>query len=195
MKALRRLYDWVLGFETSPHAGRALFLLAFAESSFFPVPPDVLLVALSLSAPLRALRYALVCSAGSVLGGIAGYGIGWLVWVEVRGFFFTYIFSEEVFQRVAGLYDRWAFWAVFTAGFTPIPYKVFTIAAGVFEVSFPIFVVASALSRSARFILVAALLKRFGPPVKVFIDKHFNWLSLLFVVLLIGGFFVLKYLL
>jgi len=192
---VRRLYDWVLSFERSRHAARALFLLAFAESSFFPVPPDVLLITLSMSAPARALRYALVCSLGSVLGGIAGYGIGWLFWTEVQGFFFTYVFSVEVFEKVANLYNTYAFWAVFAAGFTPIPYKVFTIAGGVFEISFPVFVVASAVSRSARFFLVAYVVKVAGPPAKVFIDKYFNWLSIAFVILLIGGFFLVKYLL
>lgn len=195
MTWMRRLYEWVLAFERSPHAGRALFLLAFAESSFFPVPPDVLLMALSISAPSRALRYAMICSIGSVLGGIVGYAIGWLLWTEVQGFFFSYVFSHEVFDKVALLYQEHAFWAVFTAGFTPIPYKVFTIAGGVFEIPFPVFVIASALSRSARFFLVAGLLRWFGPPVRVFIERHFNWLSIVFVVLLIGGFLVVKYLL
>jgi membrane protein YqaA with SNARE-associated domain len=192
---MRRLYDWVLHFERSPHAGRALFLLAFAESSVFPVPPDVLLIALALSAPARALRYALVCSAGSVLGGICGFAIGALVWHQVDDFFFRFVFSREVFDRVADLYRGNAFWAVFTAGFTPIPYKVFTIAGGVFGISLPVFVLASALSRSARFFLVAALLRRYGPPVKLFIDRHFGWLSIVFVALLIAGFAAVRYLL
>jgi membrane protein YqaA with SNARE-associated domain len=192
---MRRLYDWVLHFERSPHAGRALFLLAFAESSVFPVPPDVLLIALALSAPARALRYALVCSAGSVLGGICGFAIGALVWHQVDDFFFRFVFSREVFDRVADLYRDNAFWAVFTAGFTPIPYKVFTIAGGVFGISLPVFVFASALSRSARFFLVAALLRRYGPPVKLFIDRHFGWLSIVFVALLIAGFAAVRYLL
>jgi membrane protein YqaA with SNARE-associated domain len=192
---MRRLYDWVLHFETSPHAGRALFCLAFAESSVFPVPPDVLLIALSLSAPVRALRYALVCTAGSVLGGLAGYGIGWLVWVEVQGFFFAYVFSPDLFSTVARMYQENAFWAVFTAGFTPIPYKVFTIAGGVFGISLPMFLLASALSRAARFFLVAGLIRRFGPPIQVFIDRHFGWLSLVFVALLLLGFAVVRYLL
>lgn len=194
MQWMRHLYDWVLHFETSPHAGRTLFGLAFAESSFFPVPPDVLLAALALSAPGRALRYALICSVGSVLGGVAGYGVGWFVWNEVQGFFFRYVFSREVFDSVAGMYQDNAFWAVFTAGFTPIPYKVFTIAGGVCRISLTVFLIASVLSRSARFFLVAGLLKRFGPPVKVFIDRHFNWLSLVFMALLILGFVALRYL-
>jgi membrane protein YqaA with SNARE-associated domain len=192
---MRRLYDWVLGFERSPHAARALFLLAFAESSVFPVPPDVLLIALALSAPGRALRYALVCSAGSVLGGLFGFAIGALVWGQVQDFFFAYVFSREVFQRVAGMYREHAFWTVFTAGFTPIPYKVFTVAGGVFGISLPVFLLASSVSRSARFFLVAGLLARYGPPVKIFIDRHFGWLSIVFVILLILGFSALRYVL
>ena len=192
MRALRRLYDWVLSFESSPHAGRALFGLSFAESSFFPVPPDVLLIALCLSAPARGFLYALICSIGSVAGGIAGYLIGWFFWSEVSEFFFTWVFSRDVFDRVAALYERYAFGAVFAAGFTPIPYKVFTIAAGVFEISFPIFVFASMVSRSARFFLVAALIRWLGERARVFIDRHFGWLSIAFVVLLIGGFVMVK---
>ena len=195
MKWLRRLYDRVLEFETSPHAGRALFGLAFAEASFFPIPPDVLLMAMCLSAPARAFRYALVCSLGSVLGGIAGYAIGWFLWLELQGFFFSYIFSESAFEKVAMMYRDNAFLAVFTAGFTPIPYKVFTIAAGVFQVSFAVFLGASLVSRSARFFLVAGLLKYIGPAVKTTIDRHFDWLSLVFMALLIGGFVAIKYLL
>ena len=195
MKWLRRLYDWVLQFETSPHAGLAQFLLAFAEASFFPVPPDFLLTALCLSAPARAFRHALVCAIGSVLGGVAGYTIGWFLWIEVKEFFFAYMFTEEAFERVAVMYQENAFLAVFTAGFTPIPYKVFTIAAGVFRISLPVFMAASLMSRSARFFLVAGLLRFLGPPVKVFIDKHFNWVSLVAMALLIGGFVVVKYLL
>ncbi len=195
MRWVRRLYDWVLEFEKSRHAGLALFMLAFAESSFFPVPPDVLLMALSLSAPAKALRYALICSIGSVAGGVAGYAIGYFLWTEVKGFCFAYIFSEYVFDRVAAMYRDNAFLAVFTAGFTPIPYKVFTITAGVFEISPVTFVVASLMSRSARFFLVAGLLKYLGQPVRIFIDRHFNWLSLVFMALLIAGFTVVKYLL
>ncbi len=195
MRWMRRLYDWVLSFESSPHAGRSLFGLAFAESSVFPVPPDVLLIALSLSAPRRAFLYAAICSAGSVVGGCAGYLIGWLFWTEVSGFFFTWVFSEEVFDRVAAMYEAYAFWAVFAAGFTPIPYKVFTIAAGVFRISFPVFVIASLLSRSARFFLVALLIRWLGPPARVFIDRHFGWLSVVFVVLLVAGFLIIRVLL
>jgi membrane protein YqaA with SNARE-associated domain len=126
----RRLYDWVMGWADSPHGTTALAGLSFAESSFFPVPPDVLLIALGVAKPSRAYWYAFVCTVASVLGGVAGYVIGWGFWHLVSEWFFTYVpgFSREVFARVQGLYDEWGFVAVMIAGFTPIPYKVFTIA-------------------------------------------------------------------
>jgi membrane protein YqaA with SNARE-associated domain len=173
----------------------ALFVLAFAESSFFPIPPDVLLVALALGAPRRALRFALICTVGSVLGGVAGYAIGWGFWEGVgrRILIDTYGF-EDAFERVGEMYRQNAFLAVFTAAFTPIPYKVFTIAAGVFHdsVSLPTLVLASIVGRGARFFLVAGLIARFGAPATRFIDAHFNRLALLFAVLLVGGFVLVK---
>jgi len=192
MAWVKWLYDWVLHWAQTPYGVPALVLLAFAESSFFPVPPDVLLIALCLGLPARAFYYAAVCSISSVIGGICGYLIGWVVWEQVHDFFFRFVFSQAIFDRVDALYHQYDFWAVFVAGFTPIPYKVFTIAAGVFGLDFPRFVLASAVSRSARFFLVAALIWKFGPPVKAFIDKYFNLLTFVFMVLLIGGFAIIK---
>ncbi len=192
---LRGLYHWVLHWAETPYGEPALAALAFAEASFFPVPPDVLLIALSLGLPRSALRFALVCAAGSVVGGVGGYLIGWFVWGQVRDFFFAYVFSRGAFEHVADLYQRNAFWAVFTAGFTPIPYKVFTIAGGVFQIDFGEFLLASVLSRSARFFLVAGLIRVFGPPIRGFIDRYFNALSIVFAVLLIGGFALVRWLL
>jgi membrane protein YqaA with SNARE-associated domain len=172
----------------------ALFLLAFAESSFFPIPPDVLLLALCISVPTRAFRFALVASAGSVIGGIAGYGIGVSLWGLLAEYFFLYVpgFTEATFGRVQLLFDTYNFWAVFTAGFTPIPYKVITIGAGVFQINFVVFVIASAISRSLRFFMVAWLIHRYGPAMREFIERYFNVLSILFMVLLVGGFIVIK---
>jgi membrane protein YqaA with SNARE-associated domain len=194
---IRRLYDWVLHWADTPYGGPALFLNSFAESSFFPIPPDPLLMALSLGKPRRALRYALYCSVASVLGGLLGFWIGAAIWHLVRDLFFSYIpgFDQEIFDRVQQLYRENDFWVVFTAGFTPIPYKVITIGAGVFGVNLPVFILASVISRSARFFLVAGLIRLFGQPIKSFIDRYFNLLTILFMVLLVGGFLVIKYLL
>jgi membrane protein YqaA with SNARE-associated domain len=191
---VRRLYDWVLHWANTPYGTPALGVLAFAESSFFPVPPDVLLMALCLGVPRRSLRFALVCSVASVLGGVFGYWIGSVVWDQVSGIFFSYVFSQEIFHKVSAMYAKYAFWAVFTAGLTPIPYKVFTIAAGVFQIDFPLFVIASVVSRSARFFAIALLIRRFGAPIRDFIDRYFNLLSIVFVLLLAGGFAVVRWL-
>ena len=192
---VRRLYDWVLGWAYTPYGIPALAVLSFAEASFFPIPPDVLLIALVLGARERWLRLALTCSVASLLGGIAGYYIGWGLWSAVSDFFFQYIpgFTPAKFAGVQAHYDAYSFWVVFTAGFTPIPYKIITISAGVFEINFGMFIIASAVSRSARFFLVAFLLHRFGEPIRDFIDKRFNLLATVFTVLLIGGFVAIKY--
>ena len=197
MNIVRRLYDWVLHWAETPYGPLALFLLAFAESSFFPVPPDLLLIALCLGAIKKSWRFAFIAAFASVLGGMLGYLIGFGLWESVNPFFFRYIpgFTPEVFQKVLANFNQYGFWYVFTAGFNPIPYKVFNIAKGVFKLNFPKFVLASALSRSLRFFLVAGLFRKFGPGIKVFIDKYFNWLAILFVILLFGGFMLVKYIL
>ena len=195
---LRRLYDWVLHWAYTPQALPALFVLSLAESSFFPIPPDVLLLPLCLGQPSKAFRFAAWCSLASVIGGVVGYLIGAGLWqAGLDQIFFDYVpgFTPDVYSRVQGLYNEWDFWIVFTAGFTPIPYKVFTVTAGVFEVNFWMFLFASAVSRSARFFLVAWLLKRYGAPIRDFIEKRLGLISLLFCALLIGGFVVIKYLL
>ncbi|HXH11409.1 MAG TPA: DedA family protein [Alphaproteobacteria bacterium] len=193
---LRRLYDWVLQWAETPYGVPALAILAFTESSFFPIPPDVLLIALTLSIPSNGVWYATVCSVASVVGGMFGYLIGWAFWEAVKGFFFTYVFSEAVFNQVGEYYADNAFLYIFTAAFTPIPYKVFTIAAGVWHdrVSLMTLVLASALGRPLRFFLVAGLIQIFGNPIKQFIDKYFDFCSLGFVGLLVLGFIVIKWL-
>ena len=194
---LRRLYQWVIHWARTPHAKTALVLIAFAESSFFPIPPDVLLIAMGVSAPQGAIGYAGLCLVGSVLGGMAGYAIGLGLWSIVSEWFFAYIpgFTPEVFQKVSTLYSDNAFWAVFAAGFSPIPYKVFTIAAGATQISFMTFVVASILSRGLRFFLIGGALRVFGPSVRQILEKYFDLFSIAFLVLLIGGFIVVKMLL
>lgn len=198
---IRKLYDWVLGWAEKPSAQLALFLLAFAESSFFPVPPDVLLIPLVLGFRKKWFRLALVVTLGSVLGGSFGYLIGHYLWwagpqvpSSLAEFFFNNIpgFSRDVFFQMQGKYFEYGFWIVFTAGFTPIPYKIFTISSGAFNLDFITFMIASVISRGARFFIVAFLIHLFGEPIKKFIDKYFNWLALLFTILLIGGFLIIK---
>jgi membrane protein YqaA with SNARE-associated domain len=188
---MRRLYDWTLHWAQTPQAVLALFLVAFTESSFFPIPPDALLIAMVVARPRRFLRYATVCTIGSALGGVFGYLIG-------------YAFMETLGWRIIDLYNARALWgdvqakyqaygALFlaVAAFTPIPYKVATIASGATHLDLLTFVVISSLGRGARFFLVAALLRLFGEPIRAFIEKYFDLLSLLFVLLLVAGFLAL----
>lgn len=195
MSSLKKLYDWVLHWADTPYGPLALFLLAFAESSFFPVPPDPLLIALCLGAIKKSWRFAFYTAVASVIGGIVGYFIGFGIWEIVDSLFFKYVpgFTESLFQRVMTNYSEYGFWYVFLAGFTPIPYKVFTIASGVFKLNFFLFLLASTLSRSLRFFAVAALFRKFGPGIKIFIDKYFNLLAILFFILLVGGFLIIKF--
>lgn len=191
----RRLYDWVLSLAHRKHASTALFALAFAESSVFPIPPDVLQITLTLERRDRAWFYAFISLVGSVLGAMLGFLIGWAFWQATQGFFYQYLFTPEQFGRVSRLYADYNFWVVFVAAFTPIPFKVITIAAGVCHISFPMFVIAAIIGRGARFFLVAGLLYFFGPSVRRFIDKYFNLVCIVFTVGLIGGFVLIKYLL
>jgi membrane protein YqaA with SNARE-associated domain len=190
----RRVYDWTLALAERKSAGGWLAAISFAEASFFPIPPDVLLIPLCLGALRKALKFALICSVASVLGGIAGYAIGAFGWESVQEIFYKYVpgFTEEKFRRLTSWYKDWDWPLVFLAGFSPIPYKIFTVASGVLGMAFPQFVLASAISRSSRFFIVAVLIAKFGDPMKVFIDQHFNKLGLAFGVLILSGFAVLK---
>jgi len=192
---IRRLYDWVLHWAETPYGSPALFGLAFAESSFFPVPPDVLLIALSISKPKRSFFYAAICSVGSVIGGMFGYYIGLQLFNLVGERILTFYGVMNEYYRIKHLYETYNAWAVGIAGFTPIPYKVFTIAAGAFKINFAVFLVASTISRSARFFLVGGLIYKFGAKIKEFIERYFNLLTIIFVVALVLGFFLVKYLL
>ncbi len=189
---LRSLKGWVESFSEKPHAQWALFWIAFAESSFFPIPPDVLLIAMAVSVPAKALRYAIICSAGSVLGGVFGYFIGWAFFEAAGQPILQFYGAMGHYETVQGLYNEHAFWSILAAAFTPIPYKVFTIAAGAFEIPLTTLVAASVIGRSARFFLVAGLFYFFGAPIKKFIDKYFEILTVVFLVLLIGGFVVIR---
>ncbi|MFQ5692788.1 MAG: YqaA family protein [Nitrospinota bacterium] len=189
---LRSLYDWVLHWANTPYGTWALGLLALAESSVFPIPPDPLLIALALGAPEKALWFALICSVASVAGGIVGYAIGLGLMDAVGYRILRFYGATEKFDSIKRLYDRYDAWAVGIAGFTPLPYKIFTIAAGVFRIRFGVFVLASALGRAGRFFLVAGLIYGFGVPIRAFIDRYFNILSISFVVLLVLGFVVVR---
>ena len=201
MNQLRKLYDWVLHWTDTKYGMPALFILAFAESSFFPIPPDVLLIALAMGNRSKAFRFALVCSIGSIIGGIAGYSIGHFAWWSGKNvysslalFFFDHVpgFSVDIFQKIRSQYELNNILIVFTAGFTPIPYKIITITAGAFNINFPMFLLASSVSRTARFFLVSLLIWKFGEPITTFIDKYFNLLTIIFTILLVGGFLVMK---
>jgi len=183
--------EWI----QTPAGVWTLFLIAVAESSFFPIPPDVFLIALCISLPGRSFRFAAVCAVGSVLGGMLGYGLGFAFMDTIGARILDWYGLHEKYDVVQGLYQQYDAWAVGAAGFTPLPYKLFTISAGAFKINFVVFVIMSVLSRSARFFLIAALIYKFGPRVQHFIIRYFNILTIVFLVLLIGGFILIKMLL
>lgn len=205
---MRRLYDWTLHWAKTPHAVAALAILSFCESSFFPIAPDVLLIAMCVAAHTRWAKFATITSIGSVVGGMAGYAIGFFAYDTIGQPLMSFVGSlsgQEADQLIATA-NYWfnekelagfhvGGWAVGLAGFTPIPYKVFTISAGFFKMDFLIFVIASAISRPLRFFIVAGLIgllyRKYGEGITEFIDKYFNLLALAFAVLLVGGFLLL----
>jgi len=187
------MYDWVLHWADTPYGAPALFILSFAESSFFPVPPDVLLIALVLGARQRWLRYATLCTIASVLGGIGGYIIGYGLMETIGRRIIAFYQAENYYQQVMDWYTKYDYWIVFIAALTPIPYKVFTIASGAFHMNLIGFCLVSVVGRGLRFYAVATLLYWFGPPMKRMIDRYFDLLCVVFVVLLVGGFLAIKY--
>jgi membrane protein YqaA with SNARE-associated domain len=190
---LRRFYDRSLAWVQTPYGIWALFWLAVAESSFFPIPPDVFLMVLCIAVPRRSFRYAAVCAAGSVLGGALGYGLGLGFMDAVGQRILVWYGLTDKYEVVQRLYQQYDAWAVGAAGFTPLPYKLFTITAGAFKIDFATFMLVSLVSRSARFFLVAAFIYRFGAPVRHFIERYFNLLSILFLLLLAGGYLAVKW--
>ena len=185
----KQLYNWMLSWADSPYGGFALFGLAFAESSFFPLPPDVLLIALTLGDPSQGMWFAAIATAGSVLGGMFGYGIGWSGGRPIL----KKLMGEARMNLIHHYFQRYEAWAILIAGFTPIPYKVFTIGAGAFFVNFRTFCLASLVSRGGRFFLVAGAIQLIGPWVKELIEKYFNIFSIVFMILLVAGFWIVKY--
>lgn len=192
---LRRLYDWTMSLAARTGAVWALAIVAFVESSVFPIPPDVLQIPMVLARRDRAWAYAAIATVASVLGGIAGYLIGWLVFDTVgRPLLELYGYADR-FDDFAARYNTWGAWIVFIAGVTPFPYKVITIASGATGLSMPVFLVASVLARGLRFFVVSGLLYWFGPPIRAFIERYLGLLAIVFVVLLLGGFALVKYVL
>ena len=202
MNFIKNIYDWVLNLSTKPNSNYSISILSFSEAFFFPIPPDVLLIPLCLGNRKKAWNFALLCSIFSILGGLLGYYVGKVLWWNVPGIEYSYLanlfmdyipgVNEEGFNKIKKLYDEWDFWIVFTAGFTPIPFKLITISAGTFNINLSMFVFASIISRSARFFLLASLIKVYGESIRTFIEKYFNILALFFTFLLIGGFILIK---
>ncbi len=190
---VRSLYDWVVGLSERPNAVRTLFVIAFAESSFFPIPPDVLLIPLAIGVPRRALRFAALCTVGSSLGALVGYFLGLEFYEAIGQRIVAFYSAGEQYERVQALYQRWDVVAIALAGFTPIPFKIFTITAGVFKINLITFTIVVLLSRGARFFLLGGLIWRFGPSIRNFVDRYFNLLVILFSILLVGGFLIVKY--
>ncbi len=189
---LQRVYNRCMEWIQTPAGVWALFFIALAESSFFPIPPDVFLIALCVGAPKKSFKFALICSVGSVIGGAIGYGLGLGFMDTIGQSILDWYGLQDKYTVVQGLYQQYDAWAVGAAGFTPLPYKLFTITAGAFKIDFVTFMVVSIAARSARFFLVSALIYKFGAPVQYFINRYFNILTLVFLFLLIGGFVLIK---
>lgn len=191
---LRRLYDWTMSLAGHPRAPWALGGVSFIESSVFPIPPDVLLIPMVLRDRALAWFYASLCTITSVLGGLAGYAIGYFLFETVGRAILGFYGYAEQFQTFAAQYNEWGAWIVFIAGVTPFPYKVVTIASGVTGLDIIVFTLASIVSRGMRFFAVAGLLYWFGPPVRAFIEARLGLVFTIFVVGLVGGFVVLRWL-
>lgn len=191
---LQRTYDWMMAISARPNAIWALAVISFIESSVFPIPPDVLLVPMILAARSRWLVIALVCTVASVLGGLAGYAIGYFLYESVGRPLLDFYGYAGKFASLKAHFDEWGAWWVAMAGLTPFPYKVITIASGVFALDPATFSIASALSRGARFFLEAGLLYWVGPPIRSFVEKRLGLVTTVFFVILIGGFVVVRYL-
>ena len=192
-RLVRATYDWMLDLAARPNAMVFLAIVAFAESSFFPIPPDIMLIPMVLAMPQKAWRIAGVATVASVVGGCFGYSIGIFFFDLIAKPILSFYGYMQQFDVFKDYYHEWGAWIVFGAGITPFPYKVITIASGVVHLDLITFTVASVIARGMRFYLVAWLLKKYGEPMKEFIEKNLGMLSVLFLVLLIGGFVAIKY--
>jgi len=189
---LDRLYNRTMALAGHRHALPALAGVSFAESSFFPIPPDVMLIPMVLAQRQKAWLIALVCTLASVVGGFAGYAIGYGLWEAVGQPILEFYHASEQFARFQAGYNEWGGWIVLFAGLTPFPYKVITIASGVTQLDLATFMIASVVARGLRFYVVAGLLYWFGPPIKAFIERNLGLLTVVFFVLLFGGFLVIR---
>ncbi len=185
---LKRLYDWTMEKSLHPHAERWLFLISFVESSFFPIPPHPLLGLMCLANPKKAIRYGVICTVASVLGGLLGYAIGYFLYASVGGALLSALGLSESFPAAACYLREYGAEIILVKGATPIPFKLLTITAGFIHMNLFTFIWASMLSRSFQFMLVGVLFWKFGAPIKIFIEKYLGWLSAAFLILLIGGF-------
>lgn len=185
---LRRLYNWTISLAQGPHAERALGAVSFAESSFFPIPPDLLLIPMVIADRRVWVRAALIATATSVLGALLGYAIGALLFETVGRALIDFYHAEGTFQRLVGWYDQWGALGILAGAITPLPYKVLTITSGTVGFSLPMFVLISVIGRGLRFFLVSGLLYLFGPPIRDFIEKRLTLVFVAFMVLLVGGF-------
>ena len=193
-KMMKRLYDWAMRMVSGPKALMALCAVSFVESSFFPIPPDLLLIPMILKQREKAFRLAFYCTVFSVLGGAFGYAIGHFLYDVVGVPILDFYNYRESFEQFCQNYNTYGAWIVFGAGVTPFPYKIITIASGVTGLNFAVFMMASILARGLRFYLIAWLLWKWGKPMKEFIERNLGWLSVVFFVLLIGSFYLIKYL-
>jgi membrane protein YqaA with SNARE-associated domain len=191
---LRRIYDNVLLLSSRPNALYWLVLVAFVESSFFPIPPDIMIIPMVLATPSKAWKIAGYAMVASVIGGYLGYAIGMFGYEVIAKPLIAFYGYSEAFNEFSRYYHEWGAWIVFGAGLTPFPYKVITITSGVLGLNIWVFGIASVLARGIRFYLIAFLLKRFGEPMKVFIEKNLGLLTVIFVLLLFAGFYAVKYL-
>jgi len=194
LRFFKFLYTWTMHWAKTPQAPYALFCIAFIESSFFIIPPDVLLIPMVASSRKKWLRFAAICTAGSVAGAFLGYFIGWSLYETVGKLIVNAYHLQPAMELIGQKYADNAFLTVFTAAFTPIPYKVITIAAGLFRISLVTIIFASVVGRGARFFLVAGTLRIFGERIEKTIEKYFDIFSIVFILLLIGGFLAIKYL-
>jgi membrane protein YqaA with SNARE-associated domain len=190
---LRRLYDWTMSLAATRHAERALAGVSFIESSFFPIPPDVLLIPMVLSDRSKWIRYASICTIASVLGALLGYAIGAFLFDLIGQPILNLYNAEQSFAKIQDWYDVWGGWGVLFAAITPFPYKVLTIFSGFSGLDLVTFIAVSVVGRGVRFFLVTWLLNRFGAPIRIFIEKNLGLLFTLFMVLLVGGFVAIRY--